>query len=147
MPFPLLQNQNCAKIKKPSFSASFLHPHWFCPVTALFALPSFSNRQLTGIISDTEQKHTDAGQCTAIYNTQVQACTQWLVPVLGLHSKCFMIGAAPFRGSTDNNSHMRVQPNSRNQYNLSFTEPVQSALLWHLNSQSDQSFVTDFTAF
>lgn len=37
----------------------------------------------------------------------------------------------------------KVRPHSENQYKLSFTEPVQSGLLWNVNSPSERSLVTD----
>lgn len=69
------------------------------------------NRHSTGILSDTEQKDSDTGQCPAICITHkfMHTDTQWLAPALLLQSNCFWTGNAPhFRGSIDNNSHMAV---------------------------------------
>lgn len=150
----LFQTSYCTKSTKiatPSFSASFLHLLWLCPAAV-------QSTRLFLLLKQTLYRHPQWHRAerlwhwpvpSHLYHAQVHAhrhtsglhlhfCFSPTVSELAMHliSEAALIIIATWL-------FYKVRPHSENQYKLSFTEPVQSGLLWNMNSPSERSLVTD----
>lgn len=149
----LFQTSYCTKSTKiatPSFSASFLHLLWLCPAavqsTRLFLLlkqtlyrhPQWHRAERLTLAS-AQPSVSRTSSCTQTHSgLHLHFCFSPTVSELAMHliSEAALIIIATWL-------FYKVRPHSENQYKLSFTEPVQSGLLWNVNSPSERSLVTD----